>query len=124
MTTVRDLMTANVRTVHRDTSIGHLGDILSANNISGAPLVDDQDKLVGFVSKSDISRFDSSGDDPFFVKVHAIANPNVATTQPDVSIEDAGRQMLDQQVHHLLVIEDDALVGILSAFDFIKLAVS
>lgn len=123
MTTVRDVMTTPVRTVHRDTTIGHLEDILSADNISGAPLVDDEENLVGFVSKSDISRFDSLGDDPFFVKVHSIATPSVATVAPDTSIADAGRQMLDEHVHHLVVVEGDSVVGILSAFDFVKLAV-
>ena len=124
MKVVRDVMTKNVSTVHFDTSIGHLEDIFSAQNISGAPLVDDQDKIVGFVTKSDISRFDSMGDDPFFVKVHSIASPKVITVQPDTSIEEAGQMMLDEYVHHLVVTEGDAIVGIVSTFDFVKIAVS
>ncbi len=124
MKAVRDIMTKTVQTVHYDTSVGHLEDIFAAQNISGAPLVDDQDKIVGIVTKSDISRFDSTGDDPFFVKVHSIASPKVATVQPATSIADAGQKMLDEHVHHLVVIEGEAIVGILSAFDFVKLAVT
>jgi len=124
MKAVRDVMTENVSTVHFETSIGHLEDIFSAKNISGAPLVDDQDKIVGFVTKSDISRFDSMGDDPFFVKVHTIASPKVITVQPDTSIEDAGQMMLDEYVHHLVVLEGGAIAGIVSTFDFVSIAVS
>ena len=124
MKAVRDVMTTDVSTVHFDTSIGHLEDIFSAKNISGAPIVDDQDKIVGFVTKSDISRFDSEGDDPFFVKVHSIASPTVITVQPDTSIEEAGQKMLDEHVHHLVVTEGDKIVGIVSTFDFVKIAVS
>mgnify|MGYP001598916688 FL=1 len=124
MKAVRDIMTKTVQTVHYDTAVGHLEDIFTAQNISAAPLVDDQDKIVGIVTKSDISRFDSMGDDPFFVKVHSIASPKVVTVQPATSVADAGQKMLDEHVHHLVVIEGEAIVGILSAFDFVKLAVT
>jgi len=124
MKEVRDIMTKTVQTVLYDTSVGHLEDMFAAQNISAAPLVNDQDKMVGFVTKSDISRFDSMGDDPFFVKVHSIASRKVVTVQPATSIADAGQKMLDEHVHHLVVIEGEAIVGILSAFDFVKLAVT
>lgn len=124
MKTVRDIMTTTVRTVHYDTGIGQLEDIFAADGISGAPLVDDEDKLVGFVSKSDISRFDSTGDDPFFVKVRSIASPKVITVQPATSIDEAGQKMLDEHMHHVVVMEDEAIVGIVSAFDFVKLVVN
>ena len=123
MKTVRDIMTSTVRTVHYETGIGQLEDIFDAEGISGAPLVDDADKLVGFVSKSDISRFDSTGDDPFFVKVLSIASPKVITVDPSTAITEAGRKMLDEHVHHLVVLENDSIAGIVSTFDFVKLVV-
>lgn len=124
MKTVSDIMTTTVRSVHRDTSIGQLEDIFTAEGISGVPLTDDAGQLAGFVSKSDISRFDSMGDDPFFVKVHDIASPKVITVEPATSIEEAGRKMLDEHVHHLIVMQGDKMVGVLSAFDFVKFALN
>jgi len=124
MKSVRDIMTTTVETVHYDTVIGQLEDIFAAKGISGAPLVDDSKKLVGFVSKSDISRFDSMGDDPFFVKVRSIASPKVITVQPETSITEAGQKMLDEHVHHLVVMENETIAGIVSTFDFVRLVVS
>ncbi len=63
MRTVSDVMTAVVRTMHRDTIVGEVEGIFVNDKISGAPLIDDSDSLVGFVSKSDITRFDATGDD-------------------------------------------------------------
>ncbi len=123
MNAVHEIMTKTVRTVHYDTAIGHLEDLFADQGISGAPLVDDKGDLVGFVTKSDISRFDSTGDDAFFVKVHSIANPKVITVAPDTPIEEAAQKMLDESVHHLVVMEDESIVGILSAFDFVRLAI-
>ncbi|MCP4979450.1 MAG: CBS domain-containing protein [Gammaproteobacteria bacterium] len=124
MRLVRDIMTAAVRTLHRDTIISEVESEFRANGISGAPLVDESGCLVGFISKSDISRFDSTGDDPFYARAHEIANPKVITTKPSDSIEQAAQLMLREYVHHLVVMDRAAIVGVLSAFDFVKLAAS
>ena len=124
MQLVRDIMTSIVRTVHRDTVISDVEKVFLTNKISGAPLVDDTGTAVGFISKSDISRFDSTGDDPFYARAHEIANPNVIATEPSASIEEAAQLMLCEHVHHLLVMEGQTIVGVLSAFDFVRLAAS
>ncbi len=118
---VSDMMTATVRTLHVDTFVADVETYFSKHEISGAPLIDDQGQLVGFVSKSDVSRFDSTGDDPFYARVHEIANPNVITIPPSAAIEDAAELMLRKHVHHLVVVEVTDVVGILSAFDFVRL---
>jgi len=113
-------MTAVVRTIHRDTIVCEVEGIFDSYEISGAPLTDDSGNLVGFVSKSDISRFDSTGDDPNYARVYEIGNPKVISISPGASIEYAAQKMSDEHVHHLVVLEDDVVVGILSAFDFVK----
>ena len=120
MNFVRDIMTSTVRTVHRDTVISAVEEVFLTNNISGAPLVDDSGTAVGFISKSDISRFDSTGDDPFYARAHEIANPKVITTEPSASIDAAAGLMLHEHVHHLVVMDGQTIVGVLSAFDFVR----
>ncbi len=120
MRVVRDIMTTGIRTMHRDTIVSEVEGIFVKRKISGAPLIDDSGRLVGFVSKSDITRFDATGDDPGYARVHEIANPNVITISPAASIEEAAQKMLEAQVHHLVVVEEEAMVGMLSAFDFVK----
>jgi len=114
-------MTTSVQTMHRDTIICAVEGIFDTHKISGAPLVDDSDNLVGFVSKSDISRFDSTGDDPNYARVYEIASPKVITVEPSASIEKAAQKMFHEHVHHLVVMEDETMVGVLSAFDFVRI---
>lgn len=121
MKRVRDIMTSTVRTLHRDTIICDVEKAFLQNKISGAPLMNDTGSAVGFISKSDISRFDSTGDDPFYARAHEIANPNVITTEPSASIEEAAQLMLQEHVHHLVVMDGQDIVGVLSAFDFVRL---
>jgi CBS domain-containing protein len=124
MKLVGDIMTSTVRTLHRDTVISEVEKAFLTNNISGAPLVDDSGTAVGFISKSDISRFDSTGDDPFYARAHEIANPNLIATEPSASIEQAAQLMLHEHVHHLVVMDGQTIVGVLSAFDFVRLVAS
>jgi CBS domain-containing protein len=49
-----DVMTTNVITVAPDTSVQEVAKILSERGISGVPVVDAQDRLVGIVSEGDL----------------------------------------------------------------------
>jgi CBS domain-containing protein len=124
MQLVRDIMTTTVRTLHFDTIVVDVENAFLANDISGAPLVDDSGSMVGFISKSDISRFDSTGDDPFYARAHEIGNSKVITTVPTKSITQAAQLMLDEHVHHLVVLDGQDIVGVLSAFDFVRVLAS
>jgi CBS domain-containing protein len=121
MTSVRDIMTTTVRKMHRDTIVREAEGIFAAHKISGAPLIDDLGHLVGFISKSDITRFDSTGDDPNYARVYEMANPNVITIGPTAEVEEAAQLMLREHVHHLIVMDGEAIVGVLSAFDFVRI---
>ncbi len=50
----RDLMTRDPVTVHENTTIGELCDLLQERNINGAPVVDDRGHLLGVVTQEDI----------------------------------------------------------------------
>lgn len=56
-------------------------------------------------------------------KMHArdIMITEVATIGPDASPSDAARLMTERRIHRLPVIENDVLIGIVSAFDFMRL---
>jgi CBS domain-containing protein len=94
---------------------------LYAENISCASLVDDTGTLAGFVSKTDIVHFSYTGEDPTCTR-YEIAKPKVVTVEASMLINEAAQKMLQEQVHHLVVIEGKSVVGVLSAFDFVRLA--
>lgn len=51
-----DIMTRNVVTVHRDWTIEEAADLMLARKISGAPVVDDDGKLCGIITQTDMFR--------------------------------------------------------------------
>jgi CBS domain-containing protein len=122
MRIVSEIMTPAIQAIHRDKTIREAESIFITQNISGAPIMDDSGNLVGFVSKTDIIRYDSSGEDPTYTRLHEIANPKVVTIHASVLINVAAQKMLQEHIHHLVVLEGKSVVGVLSAFDFVRLA--
>lgn len=57
MNTVRELMHTAVVTVGMETTLHELARVFSENDITGAPVVDEQGAVVGVVSTSDVIRF-------------------------------------------------------------------
>lgn len=121
MRTVRDIMTPTVVTIHRDKSVSEVEGLFVDRKISGAPLVDDDGTLTGFISKSDVNRFDFTGGDPYSTKAWEIAHPKVIAVDVSASIEEAARRMLDEEVHRLVVTDAKQMVGVVSALDFVRL---
>lgn len=113
-------MTTSVRTIHRNTFIDEVEGMFITQNISGAPVVDDFGDMIGFVSKSDITRFNFTGEDPAYVRVHVITHPQVISIEISASIGEAADLMLDKHVHHLVVMDEEDMVGVVSSLDFVK----
>ena len=57
---IKDVMTRNPICVEVDTSIVKAKEILNKNNFSKLPVVDKQKKLVGIITKNDISKVSPS----------------------------------------------------------------
>ena len=47
-------------------------------------------------------------------------NPSILSVDPDTTLGELGKKMVESRVHRLLVVEKDRLVGIVSAFDVVR----
>ncbi len=124
MRTVREIMSPDVRTIHRDTFVSEAAGIFDREKIGGAPLVDMNGTVVGIVSKSDIIHFEFVGGDPIEARVWEIASAHVLTIDVASTLADAARKMIENQVHRLIVVDGDERVGILTSMDFVALALA
>jgi CBS domain-containing protein len=62
MTQVKDVMTKDVTTFSKDASVYDCAKILGENRISGAPVVDESEVVVGVLSETDIIKIIESKD--------------------------------------------------------------
>lgn len=84
---------------------------------TGSLLVMDGDRLVGIVTERDILQATAEGVDIDALTVGEAMTPDVITTRPEASINDAARIMAQHWIRHLPVVDGDRVVGILSQRD-------
>ncbi|MER5360534.1 CBS domain-containing protein [Streptomyces sp. NPDC002785] len=134
---VGDLMTDEVVSVVPVTSFKEVAKLLAQHNISGLPVLDDEDRVVGVVSESDLLSRQAAGhpvtgDAPDatrtvasskgeFTAAEIMSTPAV-TVHAQETAPDAARLMTRRGVERLPVVDDeDRLVGIVTRRDLLRL---
>ena len=136
---VRDVMTTNVLVISKFESIVQAANILSEKNISGLPVVDKENKVIGIITQADIlsmvgvSREHTFKDllkymlgEPlrerkFGDHVGDIMTSPVFTINPDAEIAEAVRIMSEKRIRRLTVVDDkNTLIGIITRADILK----
>lgn len=114
--TIEDLMVKSVVTTRPHKSVGHVKDIMKTNRIQSVPVVDGDDQVLGIVTSTDMLE-DTSENTP----VSQVMTDNVYSVPLYSDVHIAARVMRNHKIHHVVVTHEQRLVGILSAFDLLKL---
>ncbi|MFF9623667.1 CBS domain-containing protein [Streptomyces griseosporeus] len=121
---VGEVMTGEVVQARRDTPFKELVRLLDEHRISGLPVVDDDDKVVGVVSGTDLvrrqarrGRYDASAD----ATAGALMSTPAITVHPEQSVPQAARLMERHGIERLPVVdEEDRLIGIATRRDLLR----
>ena len=135
---VRDVMTTDPVSVTGDTSLKEAARLMVRHRVSGLPVVEQGNKLIGIVSEGDFIRQEASRDRPHGVSlldalfgegelepvgaetVAEVMTRNVVTITPEATIGEAARVMGRRNVKRLPVVDlDGELVGIISRADVV-----
>lgn len=145
MLTAKDIMTQDIISVTNETPVAELARLLTEHNISGAPVIDEDNKLLAVVTESDLidqskklhiptvitildSVFYLENPDKMEAEMKKIAGTKVSeicsgspkTVSPDTRLDEIATLMAEGNIHTLPVLEDGKLVGIIGKKDIIK----
>lgn len=109
----RDVMTRDIITVSPSTKVKSLATILIKNQISGAPVADEDGKILGIVSEADI--VGKKGKD-----ARAIMSKTVITVRQDASVEEIAQLMRTHAIKRLPVMDGGKIIGIVSRADIVN----
>jgi CBS domain-containing protein len=115
---IRDVMTANPRTVEPSTPIQEAAKLMRDEDVGPIPIVENG-TVTGLVTDRDlVVRVIAEGKDPATTRVADIASQDLITIDPEQSLDEALRLMAKHQVRRLPVCEEDGrLVGIVAQAD-------
>jgi CBS domain-containing protein len=128
MIKVSDYMTTKLITFKADQLLMEVMDILIKNKISGGPVVNEEQELIGIISESDCikqisdSRYHNHPLGKVTVEDHM--NKQVETIDADVDVFDAADKFIKSHRRRFPVLKNGKLVGQISQMDVLKAAIN
>ena len=125
---VSDYMTTNLITFKSDDSLDHVIEQLIAYNISGGPVVNDKNELIGIISETDCIKhiseskyYNMPSDTNNTVGKYMVKD--VDTIDKSMNIFDAAFKFISSRRRRFPVTENGKLIGQLSQKDVLKAAI-
>jgi len=119
MPSVKDLMTESVITIDLSKTVFDAAVLMGEKEL-GCLIVKDDNTPVGIVTERDFVRRVVSKKTPLDAKMSEIMSKPLITIDPDSSLRDGARLMIEKQIRRLPVVKENKLVGILVASDFAR----
>jgi CBS domain-containing protein len=145
MTLAKDIMTREVITVKEETPIPEIAQILTEKRISGVPVLNPKNELVGIVCESDIidqnnkvhlptmvnlmgyivllesgKKFEKELKKMMGLSAADIMTRPVKTVTPETPLEEIATLMAENQIHSIPVLDGTNLVGIIGKKDIVR----
>jgi len=113
---VKDLMVKSVITTMPHKTIGHAQSIMTKNKIKSIPVVDGEMEIKGIITTTDL--LDDFSD---ATPISKVMTTKVYTIPAYSNVNIAARMMRNHNINHLVVSDEQKIVGVLSAHDLLKL---
>lgn len=145
MLKAKDIMTHNVITVALDTNVNELAKLLSSSNISGVPVVSEDNSLLGIVTENDLidqnkkvhiptvitildsvfylenpERFENDLKKMAGATVKDIYSSPAISVKEDTPLDEIATLMAEKNIHTLPVTKDKKIIGVIGKKDVIK----
>ncbi|GGK13671.1 CBS domain-containing protein [Yeosuana aromativorans] len=125
---VSDYMTRNLVTFKSNQPIEEVINAIIKYRISGGPVVNDKDELIGVISEGDcIKEISESRYHNMPMSNHTVENymiKNVETIDGNMNIFDAANKFLEAKRRRFPIVENGKLIGQISQKDILKAALS
>ena len=135
---VRDVMSKNVIKIRADADFNEATNLLSENRISGLPVVDEEDRVIGVITEGDVLSMAGMREHGFKDIIrHILGEPlsrpkesrrlrdvmtsPAITTGPEADIREVALTLDEKRIKRLPVVDDQGrLIGVISRADIVR----
>lgn len=94
--------------------------VLDSHQLNCVPVVDDESVCFGVISATDLVHFCNARKNPKTEYAWEICTHKIIAIEPNLTIRAACELMVENEIHHLIVVENHLIKGIVSSVDLIK----
>jgi signal-transduction protein with cAMP-binding, CBS, and nucleotidyltransferase domain len=118
---VRDAMSKPILMVGPDHTLRRVAQLMSARRVGSAVMVDPESAGVGIMTERDLLNAIGAGLDPDTEKAAGHITWDVVYVGPDWALEDAALAMSRGGFRHLVVMDGDEVLGVISVRDIMRI---
>jgi len=142
-----EIMTPSVKAVPQGWTMQQLARFLTEHEITGSPVCDDDENIIGIVTLKDIAEFHWNSVSPdneqrlseeerqemrrlrhflfeglaqMPVEVRDIMTPMVMAVDESASVQDVAYTMMNEHLHRIFVKRGQEIIGIITTYDMLK----
>ena len=117
---ILDIMSVSLVTVDMHDTVLRVEEIFNEHNLSSAPVIDhERHDCFGIISLKDIAHFHAAKKNPRAVRAWEMCTYKPLTAGPESSIDEVGHLMVDNHIHHVVIVDNGILKGFVSSLDII-----
>jgi CBS domain-containing protein len=129
---VREIMTSPAYSVHEDASLGDALNLMATAKVTGLPVVDGGDRVVGIISEADLLKADLEPDPRAHIRmarqhpestlatVGQVMTPHPHTVREDSDVAELAHTFATTSWKSVPVVRGDVLLGVVSRSDVIR----
>jgi CBS domain-containing protein len=117
---ITSLMGENVITVKLNDTVETVEKILDSHQLSCVPVINTQGECFGVISAPDLVHFHNARKNPIAERAWEMCTHKIIEVSSDISVREAAELMVKNNIHHLVVIEEGSIKGIISSIDILK----
>lgn len=118
--TVAEVMTASVLTVDTQDSLDQVEQTMGAHHLTSVPVVDAKGAIFGVISACDLVRFHNLHKNFKALRAWEMCTYKPMVADPEVTAAEVARLMVKKRIHHVVVVKEGAIQGVVSSLDLIE----
>jgi len=120
MTNARDIMSKKIITIETSSSVVEIAKIMNKNNISCIVLTENE-KPCGIITERDyLSKIIAQNKEASDLSPTQIMSSPFTTVSAVALVDDVAQTMLENKIRHVVVMDRDHPIGIITITDFLK----
>lgn len=120
---ISSVMNKAVMAASMDDTVEEVETLMKSHHVSSVPVYDTNGAILGIVTATDLLKFQRIGKPPKDMKAWEICSYKPAEVTSETPVKEVAELMVSRQIHHVLVMENGSLQGIVSSLDFVRLCI-